>query len=97
MFQYLNIWYDIESYPAPFQTGTCSRANYTLNADGSVRVENTQVVDQLLETWIGTAVVASEDGSAKLNVTFNVNGIDGNFYYRLFELGYAAVLNLEKY
>lgn len=42
-------------------------------------------------------MVASEDGSAKLNVTFNVNGIDGNFYYRLFELGYAAVLNLEKY
>ncbi|CAB3249407.1 unnamed protein product [Arctia plantaginis] len=74
--RYLNIWYDIESYPAPFQTGTCSRANYTLNDDGSVRVENTQVVNQLLETWIGTAMIASDDGTAKLNVTFNVNGVN---------------------
>lgn len=74
--RYLGFWYDLHSYPAPFQNGTCINANYTLNDDGSVRVENTQVVNQVLETWIGSAVVSSNDGSAKLNVTFNVNGIN---------------------
>ncbi|KAL4702780.1 hypothetical protein ACJJTC_002320 [Scirpophaga incertulas] len=66
-------WYDIESYPQRFQFGTCPTAQYSVN-ETEVGVVNTQVVDQELDTMIGTAVVASNDGSAKLSVTFPVAG-----------------------
>lgn len=75
--QYTGLWHDIESYPAPFQMGTCSNAEYTLNADGTVFVYNTQVVNQVLDVMTGTAVLASTDGSARLRVTFLVGGVNG--------------------
>ncbi|XP_075983119.1 uncharacterized protein LOC142981240 isoform X2 [Anticarsia gemmatalis] len=86
---YAGSWYDVQSYPAPFQRGTCQNALYTLNADGSVRVENTQVVDRLLETWIGSAVLASTDQSAKLDVTFNVDGVDVTTNYWVLATDYT--------
>ncbi|XP_013192152.2 uncharacterized protein LOC106136222 [Amyelois transitella] len=67
---YSGHWYAIESYPQEFQFGTCQRALYTVNDDGSVEVYNTQVYQQRLDAINGTAVLASSDGSAKLNVTF---------------------------
>lgn len=73
----MGLWHDIESYPAPFQMGTCPNAQYTLNTDGTVTVYNTQVVNQVLDEMIGTAVVASTDGTAWLRVTFNVGGVNG--------------------
>lgn len=39
--EYLKLWYEIERYEQPFQRGTdCVTANYTLNTDGSIRVDN---------------------------------------------------------
>ena len=40
-FQYLGLWYDIENYPAVFSSfASCTTANYSLTADGNVRVIN---------------------------------------------------------
>lgn len=72
----MGLWHDIRSYPENFQTGTCQNANYEL-VDGVVDVLNTQVINQTLDTMTGIAVIASNDGSARLNVTFNVGGING--------------------
>ncbi|XP_026333313.1 uncharacterized protein LOC113240270 [Hyposmocoma kahamanoa] len=74
--RYLDVWYDIESYPAEFQEGTCGKAEYKLGPSDTVDVTNTQVVAQRLDIIKGTAVVVSPDGSAKLNVTFPIRGTD---------------------
>lgn len=67
--QYLGTWRLIETYFAEFQTGTCARAEYSLG-NNSVLVENTQVVNQTLDSIIGSAVLAGDDGLGKLLVTF---------------------------
>lgn len=78
--QYLGVWYDIQSYPSDFQDGTCNTAEYSQGNNG-VHVYNTQVVDQTLVSISGNAVLEpSNDGSAKLKVTFNVGGTDGTSY-----------------
>lgn len=71
--QYLGKWYEIASYPQPFQFGDCARAQYSLG-DNVVDVVNTQVVNKTLDVMLATAVVASTDGSGVLNVTFNLPG-----------------------
>lgn len=73
----MGLWHDIRSYPEDFQIGTCQNANYEL-VGGVVDVLNTQVINQTLDTMTGTAVLVSTDGSARLSVTFNVGGINGN-------------------
>ncbi|XP_045776254.1 uncharacterized protein LOC123874798 [Maniola jurtina] len=96
---YMNTWYDIEGYPVQFQDGTCPTATYTLGETG-VDVFNTQVVAQELDTIRGSAVVASDDGSAKLTVTFPVAGtnltIDTPYWvlatdYKNYSLVYTCV------
>lgn len=70
----MGVWYDIESYPQFFQDGTCSTAAYGLIDEG-VNVFNTQVINQTLDWIIGLAVpVPSDNGEAKLTVTFPVAG-----------------------
>lgn len=73
LLQYLGKWYEIASYPQPFQFGDCARAQYSLG-DNVVDVVNTQVVNKTLDVMLATAVVASTDGSGVLNVTFNLPG-----------------------
>lgn len=64
-------WLLIETYPTVNQKGECNDALYSLNSDNStVDVYNTEVLDQELLTINGTAVLAYNDGSAKLNVSF---------------------------
>ncbi|CAH2094770.1 unnamed protein product [Euphydryas editha] len=67
---YMGRWRLIQSYPQPFQTGTCNQANYEINSNGLVDVYNTQVVNQQLDSISGTAAPATNDGSAKFLVTF---------------------------
>ncbi|XP_069360734.1 uncharacterized protein [Maniola hyperantus] len=96
---YLGQWYDIASYNTGFQDGTCNTAYYSLG-DGVVDVFNTQVVDQRLDTMTGIAVVVSQDGSAKLDVTFPIAGTNDNITtpywvlatdYQSFSLVYTCV------
>lgn len=72
-FQYMGLWHEIEGYPSTFQQGTCNNAFYTL-VGGVVDVYNTQVIGERLDEIDGSAVIASTDGSAKLTVTFPVDG-----------------------
>ncbi|CAH0594385.1 unnamed protein product [Chrysodeixis includens] len=67
-------WYDLESYPTGFQSGTCNTANYDLNPDNTYDVLNTQIVNQLLQSRPGTASPTTNDGSAKFEVSFLING-----------------------
>lgn len=62
-------WYNIESYPATSINGTCSKALYTL-MDNYVQVNNSQVVNQRLDSITGSAVINSTDLSGKLLVSF---------------------------
>ncbi|XP_013135715.1 PREDICTED: uncharacterized protein LOC106101136 [Papilio polytes] len=71
--RYMGLWHDIESYPSVFQTGSCNNALYTLTG-GIVRVFNTQVINETLDTMEGVAVLASTDGTAKLTVSFPIAG-----------------------
>ncbi|XP_038206910.1 uncharacterized protein LOC119828739 [Zerene cesonia] len=71
---YLDIWNTIEAYPSENALGSCGNARYTLGYGGVVDVYNTEVINQTLLTIEGTAVLASTDGSAKLEVTFPIAG-----------------------
>lgn len=77
-FQYEGLWHLIQTYPSEFQSGDCNDATYTVQSDGTVLVFNTQVIDQSLDTITGSAVLASNDSSAKLKVTFPTGKV---FFY----------------
>lgn len=77
--QYTGTWRLIESYPSDFETGDCNEATYSLGTDGTVIVYNTQVANQTLDFIFGSAVVASTDGSAILDVTFPIAGTNREY------------------
>ena len=79
---YLGIWYEIATTPTSTITFEhncyCTRANYTLEDDGSVLVQNScnrGGVDGQLNIANGTAIVPDPTVPAKLSVTFG-----GEFY-----------------
>ncbi|KAL1399303.1 hypothetical protein pipiens_008321 [Culex pipiens pipiens] len=73
---YLGKWYEIERYEQVFQrNGECVTAKYSLNDDGSVRVENAMLVPPSgkFDIDIGRALLSFPDEDplrAKLNVSF---------------------------
>lgn len=89
----MNKWHNILSYPTRFQDGTCVNAYYTLTNDG-VNVLNSQVNDQRLETMSGVAVPSSNDGSAKLVVSFPVAGSDRKFTFTSYETKNSVYIGL---
>lgn len=72
--RYAGLWYEIASYPAPFQAGcTGTTAEYTLLDDGRVRVVNMcnkGSLDGPVDRIEGTARVPNPAESAKLKVKF---------------------------
>ncbi len=72
--QYAGLWYEVASYPAPFQAGcTGTTAEYTLLDDGRVGVVNTcnkGSLDGPVDRIEGTARVPDPAESAKLKVRF---------------------------
>merc|ERR1712130_731554 len=79
---YLGIWYEISTTPTSHITFEhncyCTRANYTLEDNGSVLVQNTcnrGGVNGQLNIANGTAIVPDPTVPAKLSVTFG-----GDFY-----------------
>ncbi|XP_037294072.1 uncharacterized protein LOC115446804 isoform X2 [Manduca sexta] len=87
--RYMGTWYDIQSYPTPFQRGTCNTAEYTSLTTG-ITVVNTQVVNQQLSTMTGSAALASIDGSARLTVTFIVGGVQVTTDYWVLATDYSS-------
>lgn len=73
---YLGKWYEIERYEQVFQrNGECVTATYSINEDGSVRVENAMLVPPSgkFDIDIGRALLSFPDElplQAKLNVSF---------------------------
>ena len=69
--RYAGDWYEIESFPNWFQRG-CSgtKANYTPQPDGKIRVINTCERANKQETIEGTARVVPGSNNSKLKVSF---------------------------
>ncbi|XP_064293123.1 uncharacterized protein LOC128682706 [Plodia interpunctella] len=93
---YTGKWRLLSTYPAEFQDGTCNDATYTLLDDDTVEVYNTQVVDKTLDTITGSAVLASENGTGILLVTFPGNPIQSEYYildtdYTTYSLVYSCI------
>jgi apolipoprotein D and lipocalin family protein len=71
--RYTGKWYEIARYPNWFQSGCASStAEYTANADGTIRVFNTCLTadGSVNSTIQGTARVVDQSTNAKLKVTF---------------------------
>ncbi|XP_061389554.1 apolipoprotein D-like [Musca vetustissima] len=71
--KYLGSWYEYGKYPVYFENeGKCVTAKYTLNADGTVRVQNSLVNENsnIYEDIIGSATIVSP---GKLFVKFPVS------------------------
>ncbi len=72
--KYLGVWYEIASFPAPFQKDcAAAKATYTLRDDGDINVLN-ECRDKTLEgkprTANGKAWVVDTETNAKLKVRF---------------------------
>jgi apolipoprotein D and lipocalin family protein len=71
--RYLGKWYEIATLPQFFSLGTkCVTADYSLNADGSIKVFNRQVnnISGQAGSITGKATVEPNSGNAKLKVSF---------------------------
>ncbi|NLX21793.1 MAG: lipocalin family protein [Phycisphaerae bacterium] len=94
--RYAGKWYEIASYPTPFQAGcTATTAEYTLRDDGRVMVVNTcrgGSLDGPVRRIQGSARVADASTNAKLKVSF-FPPFEGDYW--IIELGedyeYAVV------
>lgn len=90
--RYLGRWYELASYPAPFQDGcTATHADYSLNSDGGIRVLNSCRKGGLggnAELAEGRAEVVEGSNNAKLRVSFF-----GPFYGDYWVLDHAPDYN----
>ncbi|KAL4631072.1 apolipoprotein D-like isoform X1 [Arapaima gigas] len=68
---YFGKWYEIEKLPASFEKGKCIETNYSLRADGTIKVLNTEVVKGVTHSIEGTAVIQDINQPAKLGVSFS--------------------------
>ena len=72
--RYLGRWYELARYEAPFQKDCeAVTADYSLNADGSIKVVNScrqDSVDGKLRSSTGKAKIVDTATSAKLKVSF---------------------------
>lgn len=76
--RYLGTWYEIARLPMRYEDAdfTDITANYSLNADGSVRVDNQARNGKgEWEESIGEATVVKDSGNAKLKVSFMPGGL----------------------
>lgn len=68
---YLGTWYEIAAFPQSFQRGcTHTKADYSLNDDGTIRVVNSCLKDGKPKTAVGKATVVDKKTNAKLAVQF---------------------------
>ncbi len=71
--KYVGKWYEIARFPAPFEKNcTCTTAEYTINDDGTVAVDNRcyNVKKKKWQRATGKAFVRNEDTNAELGVQF---------------------------
>lgn len=69
--RYMGTWYEIASFPQRFQKGcSCTMAKYSLNENGTVKVDNSCTAYGKKKQSIGKAKVVDKKTNAKLKVTF---------------------------
>lgn len=69
--KYVGKWYEIASFPQRFQKGcNCTTAEYSLNKDGSIKVENRCMKDGKEKIATAKAKVKDKRTNAKLSVQF---------------------------
>lgn len=69
--KYIGKWYEIASFPQRFQKGcNCTTAEYSLNKDGSIKVENRCMKDGKEKIATAKAKVKDKRTNAKLSVQF---------------------------
>jgi len=78
--QYAGQWYEIARYPLIGELGeTCVQANYTLQSDASVRLENrAKKPDGSIDSIQGTASAKDPSKPAELSVVFD-EGFRGSY------------------
>lgn len=70
--KYLGTWYSLYEFPAWFQAGcTCTKAEYSLNADGSVRVLNSCIKSGEMSSAEAVAAPILAGDNSKLSVKFS--------------------------
>jgi apolipoprotein D and lipocalin family protein len=90
--KYLGTWYSLYEFPAWFQEGcTCTKAEYALNADGSVRVTNSCIKGEELSSAEAVAVPIQAGDNSKLSVKFN-RFAKGKYYIISVDSGYRVAL-----
>lgn len=69
--RYMGKWYEIASFPQSFQKGcSCTVAEYSLNENGTVKVDNSCNAEGKRKQSIGKAKIVDKETNAKLKVTF---------------------------
>lgn len=69
--KYMGRWYEIASFPQRFQKGcSCTEANYSLNENGTVKVENRCIRNGMLKSATARAKVKDASSNARLSVRF---------------------------
>lgn len=71
IYKYLGRWFEIQKLPASFEKGKCIEANYSLRADGTIKVFNSEFRRGQVKSIEGTAVVQDIRQPAKLGVSFS--------------------------
>ena len=65
--RYLGNWYEVaRAKSIPFQSGDCTQANYSLNDDGSIKVNNTDIIHGVQKSGIGRAEITENPFRLKL-------------------------------
>ena len=88
--RYAGLWYEVASFPVPFQEG-CSgtRATYGLRDDGVLSVRNTCMKDGALTTIEGTARV---DGPGRLKVKLGAMPFAADYWVLWVDEGYRTAV-----
>lgn len=69
--KYMGKWYEIASFPQRFQKGcSCTVAEYSLNDNGTVKVDNSCTAYGEKKQSIGIAKIVDKETNAKLKVSF---------------------------
>ncbi|XP_076041764.1 apolipoprotein D-like [Oratosquilla oratoria] len=83
--KYVGRWYEVERNPNVFEFGRCGTATYDLEPDGSLRVNNTEILESgASSTSLGKAEFVGTFNEAKLNVAFDNSpappSTEGNYF-----------------
>jgi apolipoprotein D and lipocalin family protein len=82
--RYTGKWYEIARFKTPFQFGECDTANYSLNADGTLKVVNSELRDGEMTQVEGTG--EKTDDQFRFKISFSKS-----FFSKFFKGDYRVV------